>query len=108
LLLPASLALEHPWTLHPTAPSLIAAATMGIVSSALGLMLFYMCLLRLGTLTTNAQSYLRIPIGVALSVLLLGETVPANLAAGLVLVMIGVAAMTIPSGQIRRWLRRTK
>jgi drug/metabolite transporter (DMT)-like permease len=69
-------------------------------------MLFYMCLTRLGTLTTNAQGYLRIPIGVGLSVLLLGESVPANLALGLVLVMTGVAAMTIPGAQYRTWLRR--
>lgn len=104
LLLPVSLVLEHPWTLHPTAQSMIAAAAMGIFSSALGLMLFYMCLVRLGTLATNAQSYLRIPIGVGLSVVLLGEPVPPNLAAGLLLVMIGVAAMTIPSAHIKRWL----
>ena len=70
-------------------------------------MMFYMCLARLGTLTTNAQAYLRIPIGVGLSVLLLGESVPSHLAAGLVLVMIGVAAMTISSEQIKRWLKRT-
>ena len=108
LLLPVSLIVEHPWTLHPTLPSIAAAATMGIFSSALGLMLFYMCLARLGTLTTNSQAYLRIPIGVALSVLLLGESVPPHLATGLVLVMIGVAAMTIPSGQIKRWLRRAR
>ena len=106
LLLPLSLILEHPWTLHPTMPSITAAVLMGIFSSALGLMLFYMCLARLGTLMTNSQSYLRIPIGVGLSVLLLGEAVPPNLVAGLVLVMIGVAAMTIPSEQIKRWLRR--
>jgi len=106
VLLPVSLVVEHPWTLHPTGQSIVAAAAMGIFSSALGLMLFYMCLTRLGTLTTNAQAYLRIPIGVALSVLLLGEAVPPNLAAGLVLVMAGVAAMTIPTAQIRRWLRR--
>jgi len=105
-LLPVSLVLEHPWTLHPTTASITAAITMGIFSSALGLMLFYMCLTRLGTLMTNSQSYLRIPIGVALSVLLLGEAVPGNLAAGLVLVMIGVAAMTISSEQIKRWLGR--
>jgi drug/metabolite transporter (DMT)-like permease len=105
-LLPVALVLEHPWTLHPTAASITAAVTMGIFSSAIGLMLFYMCLARLGTLMTNSQSYLRIPIGVALSVLLLGEAVPGNLAAGLVLVMIGVAAMTISSAQIRRWLGR--
>ena len=69
---------EHPWTLRPTPQALAAVATMGIFSSALGLMLFYMCLTRLGTLTTNAQGYLRIPIGVGLSVLLLGESVPSE------------------------------
>jgi drug/metabolite transporter (DMT)-like permease len=108
LLLPVSLIVEHPWTLHPTLPSIAAAAAMGIFSSALGLMLFYMCLARLGTLTTNSQAYLRIPIGVGLSVLLLGESVPPHLATGLVLVMIGVAAMTISSGQIKRWLKRMR
>ena len=108
VLLPFAILLEHPWTLHPTAEALAATAAMGIFSSALGLMLFYMCLTRLGTLTTNAQAYLRIPIGVALSVLLLGESVPPNLAAGLVLVMGGVAAMTIPTERIRRWFRRPR
>ena len=81
---------------------------MGIFSSAFGLMLFYMCLRRLGTLTTNAQGYLRIPIGVGLSVLLLGETVPANLALGLVLVMAGVAAMTIPGDRYGKWIERLR
>nr|WP_249779392.1 DMT family transporter [Bradyrhizobium sediminis] len=98
ILLPAALIVEHPWTLRPTPEALAATVTMGIFSSALGLMLFYMCLTRLGTLTTNAQGYLRIPIGVGLSVVLLGETVPSNLALGLLLVMAGVAAMTVPGG----------
>jgi drug/metabolite transporter (DMT)-like permease len=102
VLLPFSLIIEHPWTLRPTPEALVAAATMGIFSSALGLMLFYMCLQRLGTLTTNAQGYLRIPIGVGLSVLLLGESVPSNLALGLVLVMAGVAAMTVPAERLKR------
>ncbi len=70
LLLPVALVVEHPWTLHPTREALIAIVTMGIFSSALGLMLFYMCLARLGTLTTNAQGYLadsdrRRPVGAA-------------------------------------------
>ena len=106
LLLPAALIIDHPWTLHPTPQALIATVTMGILSSALGLMLFYMCLMRLGTLTTNAQGYLRIPIGVSLSVLLLGETVPSNLVLGLLLVMAGVAAMTLPKDAYRRWISR--
>jgi uncharacterized protein YjeT (DUF2065 family) len=41
-------------------------------------------------------------------VLLLGETVPSNLALGLVLVMAGVAAMTIPAAQYRNWLNRLR
>jgi drug/metabolite transporter (DMT)-like permease len=65
-----------------------------------------MCLTRLGTLTTNAQGYLRIPIGVGLSVVLLGESVPPNLALGLILVMAGVAAMTVPSGFYRTRIDR--
>ena len=97
ILLPAALLIDHPWTLRPTPQALAAVTMMGIFSSAIGLMLFYMCLTRLGTLTTNAQGYLRIPIGVGLSVALLGETVPSNLALGLLLVVSGVAAMTIPA-----------
>jgi drug/metabolite transporter (DMT)-like permease len=108
VLLPAAVIVDHPWTLHPSAQALIATVAMGILSSAIGLMLFYMCLTRLGTLATNAQGYLRIPIGVGLSVWLLGETVPSNLALGLVLVMAGVAAMTIPGKQYRRWLNRLR
>jgi drug/metabolite transporter (DMT)-like permease len=102
LLLPAALIIDHPWTLYPTPQALAAVVAMAIFSSALGLMLFYMCLTRLGTLMTNAQGYLRIPIGVGLSVLLLGESVPSNLTLGLVLVMGGVAAMTIPGSAFRR------
>ena len=108
LLLPASLIVDHPWTLHPTPEALVSVVAMGIFSSAFGLMLFYMCLSRLGTLTTNAHGYLRIPIGVGLSVLLLGESVPANLALGLVLVMAGVAAMTIPGDRYGKWFERLR
>jgi drug/metabolite transporter (DMT)-like permease len=108
VLLPFALIIDHPWNLRPTTEALVATAAMGIFSSAFGLMLFYMCLTRLGTLTTNAQGYLRIPIGVGLSVLLLGEAVPPNLALGLILVMAGVAAMTIPRGHYRKWIERLR
>ncbi|MEH2536200.1 MULTISPECIES: DMT family transporter [unclassified Bradyrhizobium] len=108
VLLPLALIVDHPWTLRPTAEALIATAAMGIFSSAFGLMLFYMCLTRLGTLTTNSRGYLRIPIGVGLSVLLLGEPVPPNLALGLMLVMAGVAAMTIPRDHYRKWIERLR
>jgi len=108
LLLPVALVVDHPWTLQPTPEALAATVNMRFVPSAFGLMLCYMCLGRLGTLTTNAQGYLRIPIGVGLSVLLLGESVPSNLALGLVLVMAGVAAMTVSGDQMRRAMQRLR
>ena len=45
---------------------------------------------------------------VGLSVLLLGESVPTNLALGLMLVMAGVAAMTIPADSYRKWINRLR
>jgi drug/metabolite transporter (DMT)-like permease len=108
VLLPVAIVVDQPWTLRPTPQALVATALMGIFSSALGLMLFYMCLTRLGTLATNSQAYLRIPIGVALSVVLLGESVPSNLALGLVLVVAGVAAMTVPEEFYKRGLGRLR
>src|SRR4029079_1569762 len=98
---PPSVLIAEPWALQPTHTAIVATIVMGIVSSALGLMLFYVCLGRLGTLTTNAQGYLRIPSGVGLSVVLLGESVPSNLALGLLLVMAGVAAMTVPAERLK-------
>jgi drug/metabolite transporter (DMT)-like permease len=46
---------------------------------------------------TTAQSYLRVPIGVALGVLFLGESLTGTAWIGLACVFIGVAEMTIPA-----------
>ena len=51
----------------------------------------------LGPMGVTAQSYMRAPIGVLLAALLLGEALTASMLAGLVLVVIGVAAMTLPN-----------
>jgi hypothetical protein len=80
---------------------------MGISSSAFGLMLFYMCLSRLGTLTTNAQGYLRIPIGVGLCVVARRDCAGEPGARAL-LVAAGVAAMTIPGDRYGKWFERLR
>jgi drug/metabolite transporter (DMT)-like permease len=43
ILLPPALIVDQPWTLRPSAQALMATATMGIFSSALGLMLCSIC-----------------------------------------------------------------
>ena len=51
----------------------------------------------LGPVGTTAQAYLRVPIGVGIAILFLGETLTSTMLAGLVCVIAGVAAMTISS-----------
>jgi drug/metabolite transporter (DMT)-like permease len=58
--------------------------------------IYFRLIQTLGSVGTTAQAYLRVPIGVALSVALLGETLSPTAWIGLACVVLGVAAMTIP------------
>ena len=51
----------------------------------------------LASVGTTAQAFLRVPIGVAIGVLFLGEHLSSTAWIGLACVVIGVAAMTIPA-----------
>jgi len=51
----------------------------------------------LGPVGTTSQAYLRVPIGVLLGVVFLGETLAPTTLIGLLCVIAGVAAMTLPS-----------
>jgi drug/metabolite transporter (DMT)-like permease len=48
----------------------------------------------------TAQAYLRVPIGVALGVAFLGESLTSTAWIGLAWVVIGVAAMTMPARKV--------
>ncbi|KKL35538.1 hypothetical protein WR30_17690 [Burkholderia contaminans FFH2055] len=52
-----------------------------------------------GTGGTTAQACLRVPIGVSISMALLGESLSASAWVGLGCAVAGVAAMTLPSRQ---------
>jgi drug/metabolite transporter (DMT)-like permease len=58
--------------------------------------IYFRLIQRIGPVGTTAQAYLRVPIGVGLSAVVLGETLSASAWAGLACVIIGIAAMTIP------------
>ena len=96
MLIPLSLVLDRPWTLAPSAASLGALAGLAVVSTALAFVLYFRLLGSLGSVATMAQAYLRVPVGVAIGVLALGETPAPTALYGLVLVVLGVAAMTLP------------
>ena len=65
-------------------------------STAAAFVVYFRLIQTLGSVGTTAQAYLRVPIGVALSVLFLGETLSPTAWIGLACVVAGVAAMTLP------------
>ena len=97
VLIPVSLAVDRPWTLAPSAESILALLGLSIVSTALAFVIYFRLIHTLGSVGTTAQAYLRVPIGVAIGVMFLGETLSSTAWAGLACVVIGVAAMTIPA-----------
>ena len=97
ILMPVSLAVERPWTLAPSGSSMLALLGLAVFSTALAFVIYFRLIQTLGSVGTTAQSYLRVPIGVALGVLFLGESLSPTAWIGLGCVVIGVAAMTIPA-----------
>lgn len=96
LLLPVSLLIDHPWTLSPSAASLSALLGLSVFSTALAFVIYFRLIHTLGSVGTTAQAYMRVPIGVAIGVLFLGETLMPTVWAGMVCVVAGVVAMTWP------------
>ncbi|MDX3966020.1 MAG: EamA family transporter [Bradyrhizobium sp.] len=97
VLIPASLVLEQPWTLSPSLSSVLALSALATFSTAAAFAIYFRLIQTLGSVGTTAQAYLRVPIGVAISVAFLGETLSRTAWIGLACVVLGVAAMTIPA-----------
>jgi drug/metabolite transporter (DMT)-like permease len=97
ILVPLSLVVDRPWTLAPSAESILALLGLAVFSTALAFVIYFRLVGTLGSVGTTAQAYLRVPIGVAIGAALLGETLSATAWVGLACVVLGVAAMTIPA-----------
>jgi drug/metabolite transporter (DMT)-like permease len=98
MLAPVSLIVDRPWTLAPSLRSMAALLCLALFSTALALTLYFRLIRTLGTVGAAAQAYLRVPIGVAIGAVLLGEPITWSTLAGVALVMIGVAAMAQKAG----------
>lgn len=97
ILIPASLIAERPWTLAPSMESIMALMALSVFSTALAFVIYFRLVQTLGSVGTTAQAYLRVPIGVAIGVVFLGESLSSTGLIGLVCVIAGVVAMTIPA-----------
>jgi drug/metabolite transporter (DMT)-like permease len=101
MLTPASLVIDRPWTLMPSGASAVALLALSVFSTALAFVIYFRLIETLGSVGTTAQAYLRVPVGVFIGVLFLGERLAPSAWIGLICVAAGVAAMTIPTGRRR-------
>jgi drug/metabolite transporter (DMT)-like permease len=97
ILIPVSFAVDQPWMLAPSRQSVLALLGLSVFSTALAFVIYFRLVQTLGSVGTTSQSYLRVPIGVAIGAIFLGETLTSTAGAGLACVIIGVAAMAIPA-----------
>ncbi|MDP9995080.1 drug/metabolite transporter (DMT)-like permease [Variovorax boronicumulans] len=96
MLLPASIAIDRPWTLAPSAASVMAVLALAVVSTALAFTIYFRLIKTLGPMSTAAQAYLRVPIGVTIGVVFLGEALSPTAWVGLACIVASVVAMTMP------------
>ncbi len=101
VLIPLSLVVDQPWTLTPSTNSLLALLGLAVFSTAFAFVIYFRLIQTLGSIGATAQAYLRVPIGVAASVVFLGEQLSSTVWIGLACVVVGVAAMTIPERKAR-------
>ncbi len=97
LLIPLSLAVDRPWTLAPSGASIQALLALSVVSTALAFVIYFRLIARLGSVATTSVAYLRVPTGVLIGMVVLGESLAPRAWAGLVLIVGGVLAMTMPA-----------
>jgi drug/metabolite transporter (DMT)-like permease len=96
-LIPAALVLDRPWTLAPSTASLLSLVALSVFSTALAFVIYFRLVRTLGPVGTTAQAYLRVPIGVAIGVVFLGESLTSTAWFGLGFIVAGVIAMTVPA-----------
>ncbi|WP_296019411.1 EamA family transporter [uncultured Agrobacterium sp.] len=97
ILIPISLVVDRPWELVPSARSITALIGLSIFSTALAFTIYFRLVRTLGSLGTTAQAYVRVPVGVAIGAIFLGEQLYASTMIGLVCILTGVIAMTLPT-----------
>jgi drug/metabolite transporter (DMT)-like permease len=74
----------------------LALLGLAVLSTALAFTIYFRLIQTLGSVGTTAQAYLRVPIGVAIGMMWLGERPTGTTWVGLVCVVAGVLAMTLP------------
>ncbi|MET1026669.1 MAG: DMT family transporter [Dongiaceae bacterium] len=92
VMLPVWLWHDRPWQVAHTAPTLLAVLWLGVISTAIGNLLFFVILRRAGAGFAAFNNYLVPLMGIGWGYLWLGETPGWNAVAALLLILSGLAA----------------
>lgn len=96
ILVPLSVAVDQPWSLQPSMSSVLALLGLSVFSTALAFIIYFRLMQTLGSVGATSQAYLRVPVGVVIGMVFLGEMPTASAWVGMVCVLVGVIAMTLP------------
>lgn len=105
MLVPASLLLDRPWTLAASGQSLLAAAVLGAVHTAVGTLMLFAIIGRQGASFFSQINFLVPVFGVFWGVVLLAERPPTDAYWALALILAGIAiargraAVSAPRGE---------
>ena len=92
---PVALAVEEPWTVSPSAASLLALAYLGLAATAAASIVFFVLIAARGATFLSFINYLIPVMGVVWGVVLLDERLSSQGLAALVLILAGVAIASV-------------
>lgn len=90
MLVPASLLVDQPWTLRPSAASLAAVTVLGIFSTALATLLLVVLIARVGATVTSLNNYVVPVIGAIMGITFLGEALTPVVVMAFIVILAGI------------------
>jgi drug/metabolite transporter (DMT)-like permease len=99
VLLPLCFFVEAPLNSTPSAASLAALLVNALVATALGFVVYFRLIRTIGSMGTASVGYLKPAVGVLIGCVLMGEPLTWTTGAGLIAILIGVAAINQTDSQ---------
>jgi len=99
VLVPLCFFVEAPLNLAPSAASLAALLVNAVVATALGFVVYFRLIRTIGSMGVASVGYLKPAVGVLIGCALMGEALTWTTGAGLIAILIGVAAINQTDSQ---------
>lgn len=94
ILVPLSLIIDRPLSLHPSFVALASVSTLAILGTALAYLMYYWLIEQIGATRTALVTYISPLVAVILGAILLGERLDWTTLAGLALIIAGVGLVS--------------